>query len=136
MNARFLCVAIASTFLAAAGVAQGSCPKTKAQHVPERFSFKGQQSCPGINISIGGTSVTTPGQNCPLVGTYYPDHEIEVASDDNTMVTVHAQATSFVYHFACVSEWLLIIPWGSTCQLTARYNGVPVMRMTTIPCPN
>jgi len=134
MNLRSLCVTLAAALFAVAGTAQDNCPKTKAQHVPERFSFKGRQACPGISVNIGGASVATPGQQCPLVATYYPDHEIEVPSNAETMVHVHATAPSYVYHFACVRDWLLIIPWGSTCQLSARYTNVPVLRMTTVPC--
>jgi len=135
MNLRLLLVVIAMTFCAAAGTAQSSCPKTKTLHVPERFSWRGQQTCPGITFNLGGANVTTPSQNCPLVGTYYPDHEIEVSSDANTKVTVHAQAPSYIFYFACVQDWLFIVPWGSVCNMTGRFNNTPVMRMTTIPCP-
>lgn len=134
MNLRSLCVALAVTFFAAASTAQDGCPRTKAQHVPERFSFKGQQACPGITINVGGANVSTPGQNCPLLATHYPDHELEVPSGSETMVAVHAQAPTYIYHFACERDWFLVIPWGSTCQLSARFAGVPVLRMTTIPC--
>ena len=73
---------------------------------------------------------------CPLLAVLVPEHELEEpqTNGSHTRTMVYGEATTRVYNFACEREWLLFIPWDSSCRLVAEKNGAALPRMTTIPC--
>jgi len=136
MKLRSFGVALAAMLFAAAVTGQSTCPHREAKHVPESFAFYGNQSCSGTTFSLGGATVTTPGQNCPVVATYSPPSEFEspTGKDVLTKVQVVAQAAVKVYHFSCQTDWYVIVPWGSSCRVTSQGNGATLLRLVTTPC--
>lgn len=129
-------LASVAMLLAAAAVGQGGCPHKEAEHVPETFTFHGAQACAGATINIGGATIQTPGQACPVMGVYTPpnEHEVSAGKDKATRVQVVGQAPTRVYHFRCQTDWYLIVPWGSSCRVSTQLNGASVLRMITVPC--
>ncbi len=135
MSLRALLFATFTVVFAVASSAQtGSCPKKQAKFVPERLTMHSKLPCSGTSISVGGVTLASSGAACPLLATHTMDHEIEVDSIHNTMIEVTGQSATTIYHFECDQDWLLIIPWGSSCQLARTVVGPALVRYRTIPC--
>ena len=131
----FRTTAIAAV-LAHVAAAQTTCPKTRARTVPREVEFHGAAKCGAVSLTIGGATFTGPDQGCPLLAVLVPEHELEEpqTNGSHTRTMVYGEATTRVYNFACEREWLLFIPWDSSCRLVAEKNGAVLPRMTTIPC--
>ena len=52
----------------------------------------------------------------------------------HTRTQLYAQVSTRIYHFACERDYLLFIPWDSSCRLVAEKAGAALPRMTTVPC--
>lgn len=131
-----LWVAAAAALCVNIAAAQGSCPRTKAVTVSRDIQFHGAVKCGSVQLNIGGTTFSSPGQGCPLLALLVPEHEIEApqTNGQQTEATVYAQVSTQILHYECHRDWLLFIPWGSSCRLkTARAGGV-LPRMNTSAC--
>ena len=126
--------AAAVVLVAASVLGQDACPRTRALHVPDSIRFNGAQNCGSISLNVGTLEVTSPGQGCPLLAIYLPQHEIEVQSNGETRTQVHARTSARVFHFHCTQEWFLFVPWGSGCAVNRVVNAGPLLRMTTVSC--
>lgn len=122
--------------LVGVATAQGSCPRTKAQTVPRTVEFHGAVQCGAVSFQVGGATFQGPNQGCPLLAVLVPEHERESPQTNGSQTRAHiyAQVATRVYHFACEREWLLFIPWDSTCKLVSESSGAVLPRMTTRPC--
>ena len=129
-------IAAAAALLAPFAPTQDGCPKTKAVTVPRAVEFHGAVKCGSVSLNIGGATVSGPSQGCPLLAVLVPEHECteNQASGARTYVQVYGQVTTRIYHFACERDWLLFLPWGSTCRLASDKAGAVLPRMTTVPC--
>lgn len=116
------------------GTSTTTCPKKQARHVAERVTPHGELPCTGGSISFGGLTVSTPSSACPIFATHQQQHEVEVDAPTQTMVEVVGQASTWIYYFACESDWLLIIPWGSSCAISRTVTGSDNPRFRTISC--
>lgn len=138
MKHMFLIVATLAALFANTATAQGNCPRTKAQTVPRDVQFYGVVKCGSVSLDIGGATFSGPNQGCPLLAVLVPQHEREVDQTNgaNTQTRVYTQVSTRIYHFACDRDWLLFIPWDSTCRLVQEKAGSALPRMTTVPCPS
>ena len=129
-------VAAAAALFASVAPGQGSCPQTKAVTVPRAIQFHGAVKCGSVRLNIGGTTFSSPGQGCPLLALLVPEHEVEAAQTNGqqTQAEVYAQVSTQIFHYECRREWLLFIPWGSSCRLKAARVGGVLPRMNTSPC--
>jgi len=136
MKHMFLVAAALAATFANFAAAQTTCPKTKANTVPLDVQFFGMVKCGTVNITIGGATFSGPNQGCPLLAVRVPAHEVEVPQTNNslTKTNVWAQVTTEVYHFTCKRDYLLFLPWDSTCTLERRAAGAVLPRMSTVPC--
>lgn len=136
MKQMLLGIAALATMFTNALVAQDSCPMTKAQTVPLDVQFFGAVKCGSVQFTIGGATFSGPTQGCPLLAIHVPTHEIEVAQTNGTRTRTRIwnQVTTEVYNFVCEREYLLFVPWDSTCKLEGRHAGAPLARMTTVAC--
>jgi len=127
--------AFAALFTGAAD-AQAPCPRTKAETVASTVEFHGVVPCGAVQFQVGSATFSGPNQGCPLLAVLVPEHERETPQTNGalTQAKVYAQVTTRVYHFACQREWLLFIPWDSTCGLVSESAGAVLPRMTTAPC--
>lgn len=136
MEHRIAWLAAAAALLAGSAPAQGSCPRTQAETVPRTVGFHGVVHCGAVSFQVGGATFSGPNQGCPLLAVLVPEHEREVpqTNGSQTRTSIYAQVATRVYHFACEREWLLFIPWDSTCRLVSENAGAVLPRMTTVPC--
>lgn len=136
MKLRSFEVALVAMLFAASVTGQSSCPHREAKHVPEKFTFHGTQACSGATFNVGGATITTPGQSCPVMATYSPANEFETPTgkDVLTKVQVVGHSATKVYHFSCQTDWYLIVPWGSSCRVATQMNGATLLRLITVPC--
>lgn len=136
MSKVFFRTAAIAAVLVHGATAQTTCPKTRARTVPRDVEFHGAAKCGAVSLTIGGATFTGPDQGCPLLAVLVPEHELEEpqTNGSHTRTMVYGEATTRVYNFACEREWLLFIPWDSSCRLVAEKNGAVLPRMTTIPC--
>jgi hypothetical protein len=128
-------VALAAMF-ANPVIAQDTCPKTKAQTVPLDVQFFGLVKCGSVSFTIGGTTFSGPNQGCPLLAVQVPTHEVEVpqTNGNRTKTRIWGQVATEVYHYVCERDYLLFVPWDSTCTLERRHAGAALPRMTTVAC--
>lgn len=128
-------VAVAALLLTGA-TAQDNCPKTKAQTIDRSLVFEGSMDCGGISITVAGTQLTSPTHGCPLLAVETPAHEREVPQKDGlrTYAKVWDRVSVRTFHFECDQDWLLFLPWGSSCRFTRVTIGGVLPRMTTVPC--
>lgn len=131
----FHAAATAAVFVHCA-TAQMACPKTKAQTVPRDVEFHGVAKCGAVSLTIGGATISGPNQGCPLLAILVPEHEVEEPQTNgaHTRTQLYAQVSTRIYHFACERDYLLFIPWDSSCRLVAEKAGAALPRMTTVPC--
>ena len=136
MGDKYSWVAAAAALFASAASGQGLCPQTKAVTVPRTIQFHGAVKCGSVRLNIGGTTFSSPGQGCPLLALIVPEHEVEAAhtNGQQTQAEVYAQVSTQIFHYECRREWLLFIPWGSSCRLKAARVGGVLPRMTTSSC--
>lgn len=136
MGDKYSWVAAAAALFASAASGQGLCPQTKAVTVPRTIQFHGAVKCGSVRLNIGGTTFSSPGQGCPLLALIVPEHEVEAAQTNGqqTQAEVYAQVSTQIFHYECRREWLLFIPWGSSCRLKAARVGGVLPRMTTSSC--
>ena len=136
MGDKYSWVAAAAALFASAASGQGLCPQTKAVTVPRTIQFHGAVKCGSVRLNIGGTTFSSPGQGCPLLALLVPEHEVEAAQTNGqqTQAEVYAQVSTQIFHYECRREWLLFIPWGSSCRLKAARVGGVLPRMTTSSC--
>lgn len=134
MSPRSVLFAAFTLLFAIATSAQGSCPKKQAQHVPETFTMHGELPCSGGTISFGGLTITSKSTACPVFATHTMPHEIEASATTMTMVELTGQASVWVYYFECRQEWLVILPWGSSCVMKSQNAGSDLQRYRTVPC--
>ena len=129
-------VAAAAALFASVAPGQGSCPQNKAVTVPRAIQFHGAVKCGSVRLNIGGTTFSSPGQGCPLLALLIPEHELEApqTNGQQTQAEVYAQVSTQIFHYECRREWLLFIPWGSSCRLKAARVGGVLPRMTTSSC--
>ena len=136
MGDKYSWVAAAAALFASAASGQGLCPQTKAVTVPRTIQFHGAVKCGSVRLNIGGTTFSSPGQGCPLLALLIPEHELEApqTNGQQTQAEVYAQVSTQIFHYECRREWLLFIPWGSSCRLKAARVGGVLPRMTTSSC--
>lgn len=134
MSPRSLLFAAFTLLFAAATSAQGSCPKKQARHVPESLTMHGALPCSGGTISFGGVTISSSSSSCPIFATHTMPHEIEVDATTETMVELTGQASVWIYFFQCQREWLIIVPWGSSCVMKSQNAGLDLQRYRTVPC--
>lgn len=119
-----------------AAAAQGNCPKSKAVTIPRNVEFHGVIKCGSVKLNVGGATFSGPAQGCPLLAILVPEHEVEAVqtNGERTQTRVYEQVTTWIHHYACERDWLLFIPWGSSCRLASTKAGAALPRMTTVPC--
>ena len=129
-------VVAAATLFASVAPGQGACPQTKAVTVPRAIQLHGTVKCGSVQLNIGGTTFSSPGQGCPLLALLIPEHELEAPQTNaqQTQAKVYAQVSTQIFHYECHRDWLLFIPWGSSCRLKAARVGGVLPRMNTSPC--
>ena len=129
-------LAAAAALLASCALAQEACPNTKAVTISRTVEFHGAVECGAVRLNIGGATLSRANQGCPLLAILVPEHEVAEpqANRARTRAHVYAHVTTRIYHFACEQDWLLFLPWGSTCRLARDKAGAVLPRMTTLPC--
>ncbi|MEC8252695.1 MAG: hypothetical protein VX044_05740 [Planctomycetota bacterium] len=129
-------LAAAAALLASCALAQDACPNTKAVTISRTVEFHGAVECGAVRLNIGGATLSRANQGCPLLAILVPEHEVAEpqTSRARTRTHVYAHVTTRIYHFACEQDWLLFLPWGSTCRLARDKAGAVLPRMTTLPC--
>ncbi len=119
----------------APAAAQDDCPMQTTQHVNENVTYGPPQTCGGFTYTFGNLQLSTLRDACPLFVVYTPPHDLAVPSPNRTMVDVAAQMPITKVTFRCVTEWLLVLPIGSTCIADRTFVVGQVPQLVTRPCP-
>ncbi len=100
--------------LAGGLIAQGEpCPDQVIKTVDPSFDTQSPQSCgSNVNASIGGVSVSTPVNICPLLVIVRPGHDTTVDRPGSGTFTKPVKELPIqLVHFQCEVSWLLgVIP--------------------------
>jgi hypothetical protein len=115
--------------------AQTDCPHTKTKDIPAGFVTGASVDCDaGINLAIGGVTVTSAQRACPLFVVVTPTHQEIVKSELATRTEQNGNAQELMAFFRCTPHYLLFIRLGDTCELdrTLVIGAVPLLR--TIEC--
>ena len=135
MNSRSLLAATFAGFLAVPMMAQASsCPREKARHVPLDVFYGPTQDCGGFTYSVGGVQIGGHKKGCPLFIIVTPPHDVAEATTLETKVQVTGIIPITMVTFACVTDWLIFIPVGSTCTLDRTAAVGTVQSLITVPC--
>lgn len=135
MNLRSLLSATFAGLLAVPMLAQtSSCPMQKARHVPLDVFYGPTQDCGGFTYSVGGVQIGGTQKGCPLFIIVTPPHDVAEPSSLDTKVQVTGFIPITMVTFICVTDWLLIIPVGSTCTLDRTTTLGSVQSLITVPC--
>ncbi|HZN40537.1 MAG TPA: hypothetical protein VFD82_17160 [Planctomycetota bacterium] len=135
MSSRSLLSMTFACFCAAPMLAQASpCPMEKTKHVPLDVFYGPSQDCGGFTYSVGGVTIGANRKGCPLFIIVTPPHEIAEPSSQETKVQVTANLPISMVTFTCTTDWILIIPIGSSCTLDRSVNLGTVQSMITVPC--
>ena len=105
---------VLSLTLAGGLIAQGKpCPDQVIKTVDPSFDSQSPQSCgSNVNASIGGVSVSTPVNICPLLVIVRPGHDTTVDRPGSGTFTKPVKELPIqLVHFQCEVSWLLgVIP--------------------------
>ncbi|MCC7064306.1 MAG: hypothetical protein IT456_15960 [Planctomycetes bacterium] len=115
--------------------AQDNCPFERTQHIEANIQHGPAQNCGGVNYQVGGVSVTTARDGCPLYAIYTPPHDVAVRSTNRTSVQVVSLQPITKVIFECRDDWFLIFPIGSTCVYSRQVNLGSVPLCLSQPCP-
>jgi hypothetical protein len=133
MNWKSLMAATAAFSFASTLLAQ-ACPNLKAQDVPLSIQYGAPQNCGSVSYSFGGVNASSSMTCCPLFVLIVPPHQVAVASDRKTRTEVVGQAPVTIHYFTCEQDWLVIIPWGSSCAFRAMNTLYHEDRLRTVDC--
>ena len=135
MNSRSLLSATFAGLLAVPMLAQASpCPMEKAKHVPLDVFYGPSQNCGGFTYTVGGVQIGANQKGCPLFIIVTPPHDIAEPSLLETKVQVTGTSPISMVSFTCSTDWFLIIPVGSSCQLDRSVVLGTVQSLITVPC--
>jgi len=116
-------------------LAQTACPHTKTKDIPASYVMGPTVDCDaGINLAIGGVTVTSAQRACPLFAVVTPTHQEIVKSDLATRTEQNGNAQELLVTFHCNPHYLLFVRLSDTCDLdrTQVIGAVPLLR--TIEC--
>lgn len=116
-------------------LAQTACPHTKTKDIPASYVMGPTVDCDaGINIAIGGVTLTSAQRACPLFAVITPTHQEIVKSELATRTEQNGNAQELMASFRCTPHYLLFIRLSDTCELdrTQVIGAVPLLR--TIEC--
>lgn len=133
MNWKSLMAATAAFSFASTLLAQG-CPRTQAQEVPLNVQYGAPQNCGSVSYTFGGVNVSSGATGCPLFVLIVPAHQVAVPSDRKTKAEVVGQVPVTIHYFTCAQDWLVIIPWGSTCTFRSMNTIYNEDRLRTVDC--
>jgi hypothetical protein len=128
-------VAAAAACSFALPAAAQSCPRERAQGVPLDVTYGPPQGCGSVTYAFAGVTLTGTKPDCPLFIVFTPAHDIAAPTSSETMVEVTSTVPVTVHYFRCDTDWLIVIPIGSSCvfQNMATLGARNLLR--TIPCP-
>jgi hypothetical protein len=116
-------------------VAQDNCPFERTAHLEAELKLGPAQGCGGVSYQVGGVSVSTVRDGCPLFSIYTPPHDIAVRSTSRTMIQCLSLQPITKVIFSCAQDWFLIFPIGSSCSFVQQLNVGTVPVLVSQPCP-
>jgi len=120
--------------LAPALAAQDTCPRTRAELVPERVTVHATITCSGVTVDVPGVAINLRG-DCPTLITAVPEHEIAVATDSRTRADVTGTLSGRIITMSCRTSYLLfLVPVGTGCEIESDDNYGTYMRLVTTGC--
>jgi hypothetical protein len=119
--------------LAAGAVAQKPCPYTKADRIPASEQYGPAAACSGLSFSGHGFKLATA-TGCPLFVTLTPQHHDIVPNSQATRAEKIGTREGRILYFRCQTDYVIIIPWGSSCVCDRDVAWGTYLVAATRPC--